>query len=195
MPRHLFQKGHIKTGGRKKGSKNSGPSVAERRVQASESANREAMVRMEIIRLAPREEIDAALARINWLTPLEVLLACMQLKLERGDVDGALLAAEKAAPYSHAKLNATDVRVQHSTADKDDAAVAAEIENLRAKIQRAQAAPTLIEGSAEPVEVDLDEAMEEPSGDMMSYQLATPIFLFFPRSLSLGGHTVVFRRS
>jgi hypothetical protein len=34
-------------------------------------------------------------------------------------------------------------------ADKDDAAVAAEIENLRSKIQRAQD-PPLIEGSAEP---------------------------------------------
>jgi hypothetical protein len=117
-----------------------------------EFARKEAMIRMEIARLAPREEIDAAIALMGSLTPLEVLLAGMQLKLQRGDVDGAIATAEKAAPYSHARLNATDVRVQFTK--RSDAEVTAEIEALRAKIKRSGSVTPLIESTAAPVEVD-----------------------------------------
>ena len=90
------------------------------------------------------------------MSPLEVMLTGMHLKLGRGDIDGAQKIAEAAAPYTSPRLNATDVRVQH-VADKDDAAVAAEIESLRAKIERAQtASPLEIEAVAEPVTVELD---------------------------------------
>jgi hypothetical protein len=88
------------------------------------------------------------------LSPLEVMQAVMLLRINKGDYDGALVAAEKAAPYMHAKLNATDVNVRHSYASKSDAEVAAEIELLRQKIAIAQrpsaAVPRLIEATAEP---------------------------------------------
>src|SRR4051812_45900694 len=98
-----FQKGQPKFGGRKAGVKNR--KTREREVvqaetrETEEAVRKEAMIRMEIARLAPREEIDAAIAAMGTLTPLEVLLAGMQLKLRRGDVDGAVTVAEKAAPY------------------------------------------------------------------------------------------------
>ena len=67
------------------------------------------------------------------------------------------MAAEKAAPYMHPRLNATDVNVRHSYANKSDAEVAAEIESLRQKIEIAQrqstaATPPMIEATAEPLE-------------------------------------------
>ena len=78
----------------------------------------------------------------------------MLLRINRGDYDGALAAAEKAAPYMHPRLNATDVNVRHSYAGKSDAEVAAEIESLRQKIAIAQphsvATGPLIEATAEP---------------------------------------------
>ena len=128
-----FQKGRAKTGGRKKGVRN--------------KASREA-----------REKFRDFLRENITFTPLQVMHAVMQARIETGDLEGALSAAEKAAPYSHAKLNATDVHVRHSISDKPDAVVAAEIEALRAKIERSRSVPPLIESSAEPVEVDPAQA-------------------------------------
>jgi hypothetical protein len=148
-----FKKGHVKTGGRTKGTPDKAESRRATAKKVAEFARQEAAIRMEIARLAPRQEIDAAIALMGALTPLEVLLAGMQLKLQRGDVDGAIATAEKAAPYSHARLNATDVRVQMT--QRSDAEVTAEIESLRAKIERSSSVPpVMIEGSAEPLAVD-----------------------------------------
>jgi hypothetical protein len=125
-----FGKGHAKRGGRKKGVPNKDSQEAKERLQQ-------------------------LLGETISFTPLQIMYAVMQIKLERGDPDGALVAAEKAAPYVHARLNATDVRVQHSVAGKSDTEVAAEIEALRAKlaVSRSLAPPAMIEASADPIEV------------------------------------------
>ncbi len=147
-----FKKGRAKTGGRVKGKPSK--KVAERR-----RAEEEARVRLAAARLASQEEIEQAAARIHSMSPLDVMLIGMHLKLGRGDLDGAQKIAEAAAPYTSPRLNATDVRVQRAVAGKSDAAVAAEIEALRVKIQRAQSAPpVMIEGSADqPVSVDPEQ--------------------------------------
>ena len=102
-----------------------------------------------------KERLQHLLGETISFTPLQIMYAVMQIKLERGDPDGALVAAEKAAPYVHARLNATDVRVQHSVAGKSDAEVAAEIEALRVKLEvsRSLPPPPIIEATAESIEV------------------------------------------
>lgn len=79
-------------------------------------------------------------------SPLAVLCHVMCLKLQERDYDGAVFVAEKAAPYVHARLNAADVRVQHSMIDRSDDAIAQEIEALRLK--KIEAAKTI---DAQPV--------------------------------------------
>jgi hypothetical protein len=126
-----FQKGRSKTGGRVKGTRN-------KAVVARETA---------------RQAFEIAMAGEPRCTPLQVMYAVMEARLGNGDLDGALSAAKEAAPYVHARLNATDVNVRHSITDKSDAAVAAEIESLRAKIALARSVlPMQIEATAEPVE-------------------------------------------
>jgi hypothetical protein len=80
----------------------------------------------------------------------------MQIRIEQCDFDGALVAAEKAAPYCHAKLNATDINVRHSAGDRTDDQIAAEITALRAKLDAARellAPPVTIEATVELTEV------------------------------------------
>jgi hypothetical protein len=91
--------------------------------------------------LASREEIEIAAARMHTMTPLEVMLTGMHLKLGRGDIEGATKIAEAAAPYTSPKLVASEVRVQHSIAQRSDEEVALEIEMLRAKIGRSKELP------------------------------------------------------
>jgi hypothetical protein len=138
-----FKKGHTKTGGRIKGTKNKATAVKEER--------RLLQLRAE---MASRQEIELAIARVPTMGPLDVLLMGMHLKLSRGDLDGAIQIAAAAAPYTSPRLNATDVNVKHSLANRSDAEVSAEIEALRAKIRQAQLstsmeAPPLIEATAE----------------------------------------------
>jgi hypothetical protein len=53
----------------------------------------------------------------------------------------------------HARLNATDVRVQHTVGDRSDAEIATEIELIRHKLATAQKPDIpLIEAVAEPVD-------------------------------------------
>ncbi len=136
MPSPRYQRGHKKLGGRKKGT-----------------LNKKTQRRLALEKLSSDELQQIMLAELK-LSPLEVMQAVMLLRVNRGDYDGALAAAEKAAPYMHAKLNATDINVRHSYASKSDTEVAAEIELLRQKIAIAQrssiAAPRLIEATAEP---------------------------------------------
>jgi hypothetical protein len=110
-----------------------------------------------------KQEFQAALAGEMKFTPLQVMHAIMLLRISQGDHEGALMAAREAAPYCHARLNATDVRLQHSIADRPDSEIAAEIVALRTKLDAARslpAPPITIEATARPVE--LVEA--EPAG-------------------------------
>jgi hypothetical protein len=45
------------------------------------------------------------------ITPLEVMLDIMKERLDAGDQDGALVAANMAAPYMHSRLAATEVKM------------------------------------------------------------------------------------
>jgi hypothetical protein len=118
MPR---PKGLPKTGGRKKGSKN--------RTEADKyffgPDFRSAMKELAIARL----------------TPLEVMHAVMFIKIGKGDYDGAMLAAEKAAPFCHPKLNAAEVHVQHSLSAHTSEELAADILALREKLAIVQQRP------------------------------------------------------
>jgi hypothetical protein len=76
----------------------------------------------------------------------------MKLRIEEGDYNGALIAAEKAAPYCHAKLAMSEVRVQHSVSDRSDSDIAADIAALRVKLEAARslpAPPVVIDGIAD----------------------------------------------
>jgi hypothetical protein len=115
-----FKRRRVKTGGRKKGT-----------------PNKKTLAKQEFEKVA-RSEIQATLADPGKLGPLEVMLLAMHLKMYRGDVFGAVEFAEKAAPFTSPRLNATDVKVQHSYSRKSDAEVAAEIEALQQKIAAAQ---------------------------------------------------------
>ena len=114
-----FTKGHTKVGGRKRGTPNRlGPRKAGRLIFGDD------------FRAAMMEEIRA--------TPLEIMHAVMLLRASKGDYDGALTAAEKMAPYVHARLNAAEVRVSHSLAGRSDAEIAADIDMLRQKLTAAK---------------------------------------------------------
>jgi hypothetical protein len=53
-------------------------------------------------------------AALEGITPLEVMHSVMKARLEAGDQDGALIAANMAAPYMHSRLAAT-----HRKEDQD----------------------------------------------------------------------------
>jgi hypothetical protein len=77
----------------------------------------------------------------------------MRRRIQAGDDAGALAAAAIAAPYVHARLAMSEVRVQHTTADRSDDEIAREIASLQQRIEAAHRAetPPLIEARAEPV--------------------------------------------
>src|SRR4051794_40491004 len=106
-----FRKGQAKIGGRRSGSKN-------RRTRAMDA-------KIDELTRA-KQEFQAALAGEMKFTPLQVMHAIMLLRIGQGDHEGALMAAREAAPYCHARLNAADVRVQHSIGDRPDSEIAAE---------------------------------------------------------------------
>jgi hypothetical protein len=93
------------------------------------------------------------------ITPLDAMLGVLKIRIEEGDYDGALTAAEKAAPYCHAKLNATDINIRHSAGDRTDDQISAEIALLRAKLDTARslpAPPVTIEAAVESIELAAD---------------------------------------
>jgi hypothetical protein len=104
------------------------------------------------------------------MTPLEVMLRAMRQHYGEGDIQAALMAAGMAAPYVHARLSASAVTVHHTTGRSDDD-IAHEIEGLRRRIERAQAAehPPLIEATAgevvEPVGVAEPASPRPTAGD------------------------------
>jgi hypothetical protein len=86
------------------------------------------------------------------ITPLDCMLGIMKIRIEEGNYDGALTAAEKAAPYCHSKLAMTEVRMGTAPA-RSDSDIASEIAALRAKLDAARslpAPPITIDASAEP---------------------------------------------
>ena len=129
-----FQKGRLKTGGRKKGE--------------------------PYRKLDPkmRAKIQAFLDDGIKIMPLDCMLGVLKIRIEEGDYDGALSAAEKAAPYCHAKLAMSEVRVQHST-DRSDSEIAADIAALRAKLDAARSLPA---PSPVTIDVPLEPAEPEP---------------------------------
>src|SRR5215469_15150161 len=143
MPGHKFSKGHQKFGGRRKG----GP---RRKLDPK-------------LKQRLQEFLDQGLR----ISPLDAMLGVLKIRIEEGDYNGALLAAEKAAPYCHAKLAMSEVRVQHST-ERSDSEIAADIAALRAKLEAARSLPApalpvtidvpLGPAEPEPVTVDVDPA-------------------------------------
>ena len=137
-----FQKGRVKTGGRKKGSPHRLPPKT-------------------VTPLVIAAEFQAALVRE--FTPLEVMHAIMLLRVSKADYDGALSAAEKAAPYVHPRLNAAEVRVQHMLAARSDEEVAAEIQALQQKLAIARGGLPLLEAEAqETVQSAIDITAQSP---------------------------------
>jgi hypothetical protein len=120
-----FTKGHTKVGGRTKGIPN----------KSSEQK--------EVDRLLFGPEFRSAIKELTVarLTPLEVMHAVMFIKIGKGDYDGALTVAEKAAPFCHPKLNAAEVRVQHSLSARTDEELAAGILAIREKLALVQHQP------------------------------------------------------
>jgi hypothetical protein len=119
-----FQRGRTKTGGRRKGTLNK--QVAIRQQALAEA-------------LAPLLEEGRLLdEQLRHIQPLDVLLLVMRKRLINKDWQGAVDAALAAAPYMHPKLNAAEVRVQHTVGERSDDAIAAEIEMLRLKIAAAK---------------------------------------------------------
>src|SRR5215469_16032956 len=131
----LFQKGRAKTGGKKKGTLNR---ATERRMRLLDGAE-EALIKLG--------------QNPATVSPLMVMCSVMCLRLQERDYKTAVEVAALAAPYVHARLNAAEVRVQHSIAQRSDEEVAIEIEMLRAKIARSKdLPPPEIEGAAQTVE-------------------------------------------
>jgi hypothetical protein len=106
-------------------------------------------------------EVDEELRRMddpNAGTPLTVMLRVMRYRLREKDYKSAVEIAALAAPYCHAKLNATDIRV-HTATDRSDADIAAEIAALRAKrdaalVLPAPASSVVIDVPVEPIELE-----------------------------------------
>jgi hypothetical protein len=74
-------------------------------------------------------------------SPLAVMCGVMCLRLQEKDYKAAVEVAALAAPYVHAKLNASDINVKHSLAGKSDSELAAARELLRSKLEAARALP------------------------------------------------------
>jgi hypothetical protein len=115
-----FKPGHAKVGGRAKGSVNK---ITRLRQEAAET--------IRTLGQTP-EAIDGILS-------LQAMLAVMTARLKAGDHDGALLAAEAAAPYVHPKLASTDVRVTNPNPldSMSDEELIAKMHDLERKIQLA----------------------------------------------------------
>jgi hypothetical protein len=115
-------KGHPRWGGKQKGTKNVKTTARERLLQQVIAAA-----------LTPEQAAE--------LMPLEIMRAVMRDRYRAGDYDGALLAAEKAAPYCHARLTSTEMKVSGSLSFKSDAEIAADILELERRIQLALPPP------------------------------------------------------
>jgi hypothetical protein len=112
-------KGLPKTGGKQKGSLN-------KATLARAQAMAQALVAEA---LTPEQQAE--------LTPLAALLRIMRAELQAGDHAAAKVTASLAAPYCHAKLSSSDVRITGTLDTKSDEDIAAEIAAVRAKLAAA----------------------------------------------------------
>jgi hypothetical protein len=144
-------KGLPKTGGRKKGTPNK--TTAERREKAKAKS-------------LFGDDFQSALNELATarLTPLEVMHAVMFIRIGKADYAGAMEAAEKAAPYCHARLNAAEVKVSHSLSDRTSEQLAADIEMIRTKLAIAKQPGGLLSGPLNPV-IDLPLEHVAPGGE------------------------------
>src|SRR5215475_13857020 len=105
-------KGHPRWGGRKKGA----PTMKQR-------------LQDDAIRAAFRHGSEIVIPpEVETMSPLEIMAKVMRARYVAGDHLGALMAAQAAAPYVHPRLNASDVTVRHTTANRSDAEISAEID-------------------------------------------------------------------
>jgi hypothetical protein len=129
------QPGHPRYGGRKKGT-----------------PNRATVERAQILARAYADEwlTDADLSEI---TPLEALLLVMRRRLAAGDDVGVMAAAVAAAPYCHARLISTELRVRNEYSKLSDQELRAQIAHERQRIaqQMQLAAEWVIDVEPEPV--------------------------------------------
>jgi hypothetical protein len=138
------QPGHLRYGGRKKGT-----------------PNRATVERAQILARAYADEqlTDADLASI---TPLEAMLLVMRRRLAAGDDPGVMAAAVAAAPYCHAKLISTELRVRNEYIKLSDQELQAQIAEERRLIAQQMAAatgrPLLIELELEPADTPASPA-------------------------------------
>ena len=101
-----------KTGGRQKGIPKTGGRVAGVPNKAKElrvAAMAQAVIDREL------SEDDIAM-----ITPLDALLYVMRRRLIAHDWPGAIQAAACAAPYMHARLSVSDIRMHHAVTTRSD---------------------------------------------------------------------------
>jgi hypothetical protein len=101
-------KGHPKSGGRKRGSKNLTPG---RHVVGTAPLKRELTTLMAL---------DLPPIKLEDMHPLVVIHAIMVMRFSSGDFAGALYAAVALAPYTNAKLTSSEVHVTHTLATMSD---------------------------------------------------------------------------
>jgi hypothetical protein len=133
-------------------------------------------MQQDAIREAFRYGTDIVMPpEIEAMTPLDVMAKVMRARYLAGDHLGALMAAQAVAPYVHPRLNASDVTVRHETASRSDTELAAEIEVIRSRIERAKLAtlPPMIEARAEAPEPQ-HAVLRQPTAEM-PHQQATDI--------------------
>ncbi len=129
----------MKTGGRRPGSR-----------------NKKAVDRDEAMARA----YEAAMAgvtpeRLDNLTPLEAMLMCMRWAIEAKDRVGILACAAAAAPYTHARLSSSDVRVSGGLTNQSSADITADIAILlQSNPQLLELLPSVLDGTAAPLELE-----------------------------------------
>jgi hypothetical protein len=97
-------------------------------------------------------------------SPLAVMCGVMCLRLQEKDYKAAVEIAAMAAPYVHARLNASDVNVHHTLSSRSDAEIAADITELRRKIAAAKTIDALpVYTAPEPEHADLRQPTGQPS--------------------------------
>jgi hypothetical protein len=138
--------GHPRWGGKKKGTRN------RQTIQRA---------RMMAEALAPLVAEGKLLPEdVAQMMPLQVLLLIMRQRVIVEDWHGAVVAAQAAAPYTHAKLTIVDQTVRH-VAEPSDAELEAELASLRAKVQQARSPPPLIEGKVEAEDTPSETATND----------------------------------
>ena len=95
-------------------------------------------------RLKRQEVINALIAetlapdQVELLQPLEVMLRVMRARVLAGDDAGALVAAAACAPYCHARLSSSDLRITNTMAAKTDEERLREAAELEARMAAAR---------------------------------------------------------